>query len=254
MKKIFLTTSALFIMGLATAQAQQTQIIAHRGFWKTENSAQNSITALQKAAQEQFFGSEFDIHITKDNVLVINHDADVNGIEIETNNYNKIAKVKLKNNEPLPTLENYLKAGKALPNIKLILEIKPHKNVERENQAVAETIQLVEKLNLANQVEYISFSQNICDQVKKQNPQAVVSYLNGDLSPQQVKSKGWDGIDYHFKIYQKNPTWITDAHNLGLITNTWTVNNPEVMEEMIANKIQFISTDEPLVLKAKLQN
>ena len=29
----------------------QTQVIAHRGFWKTEHSAQNSITALNKAAE-----------------------------------------------------------------------------------------------------------------------------------------------------------------------------------------------------------
>lgn len=32
----------------ALAAQAQTQVIAHRGFWKVEGSAQNSVTALNK--------------------------------------------------------------------------------------------------------------------------------------------------------------------------------------------------------------
>lgn len=39
--------TGLCLLFVWTAQAQ-TQVIAHRGFWKTEGSAQNSITGLQK--------------------------------------------------------------------------------------------------------------------------------------------------------------------------------------------------------------
>ena len=35
------------IISVASAQAQKSQVIAHRGYWKTAGSAQNSITALQ---------------------------------------------------------------------------------------------------------------------------------------------------------------------------------------------------------------
>ncbi|RLZ07797.1 glycerophosphodiester phosphodiesterase family protein [Faecalibacter macacae] len=235
-----------------TVNGQTTQIIAHRGFWKTENNAQNSIMALQKAAKENFFGSELDIHITKDDVLVVYHDHDVNGILIETANYSAIKNTILKNGETLPTLKEYLIEGKKYPHLKLILEVKSHQDLNRENKAVSEIMKLVNELKLEQQVEYISFSQNICNEVKKQNPEALVSYLNGDLSPKEVKEKGWDGIDYNYKIFQKNPTWIKEANDLGLITNTWTVNQEEIMEEMINQKIQYISTDEPLVLKSKL--
>lgn len=235
-----------------TVNGQTTQIIAHRGFWKTENNAQNSIKALQKSAKENFFGSELDIHITKDDVLVVYHDHDVNGILIETANYSAIKNTILKNSETLPTLKEYLIEGKKYPHLKLILEVKSHQDLNRENKAVSEIMKLVNELKLEQQVEYISFSQNICNEVKKQNPEALVSYLNGDLSPKEVKEKGWDGIDYNYKIFQKNPTWIKEANDLGLITNTWTVNQEEIMEEMINQKIQYISTDEPLVLKSKL--
>lgn len=235
-----------------TVNGQTTQIIAHRGFWKTENNAQNSIKALQKSAKENFFGSELDIHITKDDVLVVYHDHDIDGILIETANYSAIKNTILKNGETLPTLKEYLIEGKKYPHLKLILEVKSHQDLNRENKAVSEIMKLVNELKLEQQVEYISFSQNICNEVKKQNPEALVSYLNGDLSPKEVKEKGWDGIDYNYKIFQKNPTWIKEANDLGLITNTWTVNQEEIMEEMINQKIQYISTDEPLVLKSKL--
>ena len=55
----------------------QTQIIAHRGFWKTEGSAQNSITALLKANEIKAYVTEVDIWLSADGVPIVNHDADV---------------------------------------------------------------------------------------------------------------------------------------------------------------------------------
>ena len=45
-KKLLLASALLFSAYNVSAQ---TQVIAHRGFWKTEGSAQNSIAALIKA-------------------------------------------------------------------------------------------------------------------------------------------------------------------------------------------------------------
>ena len=45
-KKLLFASALLFSAYNASAQ---TQVIAHRGFWKTEGSAQNSIAALLKA-------------------------------------------------------------------------------------------------------------------------------------------------------------------------------------------------------------
>ena len=35
----------------------QTKVIAHRGYWKCEGSAQNSIASLTKAAEAKVYGS-----------------------------------------------------------------------------------------------------------------------------------------------------------------------------------------------------
>ena len=54
-------TSALLLAACGYTQAQSTQVIAHRGFWKTDGSAQNSIAALVKADSINCYGSEFDV-------------------------------------------------------------------------------------------------------------------------------------------------------------------------------------------------
>ena len=73
--------------------------------------------------------------------------------------------------------------------------------------------------------------------------------MNGDLSPKDVKARNWNGIDYNYKVFQKNPTWVKEAKDLGLLVNVWTVNDPKVMQEMIDLKVDYITTDKPLILK-----
>ena len=72
--KKLLFASALSIAAYGTVQAQNTQVIAHRGFWKTDGSAQNSVAALVKADSINCYGSEFDVWLTADNKLIVDHD------------------------------------------------------------------------------------------------------------------------------------------------------------------------------------
>ena len=54
----------------------QTKVIAHRGFWKTPGSSQNSISSLLKRDSIGCYGSECCLMLldAKDNKLVVNHD------------------------------------------------------------------------------------------------------------------------------------------------------------------------------------
>lgn len=108
-----LRNSFLFILVVIGFQLHaQTQIIAHRGFWKTEGSAQNSLTALVKADSIKAYGSELDIWLSSDGVPVVNHDAHVtlNGekLIVQDTPASVLTQVKLSNGEYLPTLESYL--------------------------------------------------------------------------------------------------------------------------------------------------
>ena len=169
--------TGLCLLFVWTAQAQ-TQVIAHRGFWKTEGSAQNSITGLQKAAEAGVYGSEFDVQLTADGVVVVNHDDVVEGLVIGETRYEKLKDIKLKNGERIPLLEEYLKTGKQLPEIRLVLEIKPHKTQSQENQIAAACVRLVKKYGMEKQVEYISFSMNICEQLVSLAPDTVLRRIS----------------------------------------------------------------------------
>ena len=251
MKRIILCAFALVacILGIQA----QTQVIAHRGFWKTEGSAQNSITALEKAAEAQLYGSEFDVLMTVDGKLVVNHDNKIEEMVIPETPYKKLKKLRIKNGEKLPTLKNYLKKGKKM-DIQLILEAKPLPTKEMEDQAIANIVKMVKKMGLENQVEYISFSLNMCEQLAKLTPASEIAYLNGDIAPAELKKKGINGIDYHKGVLlNKHPEWIKEAHDLGMKVNVWTVNKESEMKQLIDMKVDFITTDQPLEVKELLK-
>lgn len=250
MKKTFILIIMLAAILSGSTAFSQTKVIAHRGYWDCEGSAQNSITALNKAHEVGAYGSEFDVSITADGIPVVNHDDSIQGFCIETSLYDQIKDLKLKNGETLPTLEDYLKQGKKNKSTQLILEIKPHKRVVNEDRAVTAILALVQQYQLEDQVEYISFSMNICKELISRAPAAQVSYLRGEVSPEDLKTLGFSGLDYHYKVFDKHPEWIQQAKDLGLTINVWTVNDPEIMKSFLLKKVDYITTDKPEELKA----
>lgn len=243
-----------FIFGFAVLthvfMNAQTQIIAHRGYWQTQpQTTENSIKSLENARNLKIYGAEFDVRMTKDGVLVINHDEHHGKMEISETFFKDLEKLKLSNGEKFPTLKNYLKQGKKDRSLQLIVEIKPGKTKELEDEMVVKTIKIIKDMKLESQSEFISFSLNICKEIKKLEPKFKVQYLNGELSPEQIKNEGLDGIDYHYSIFMKNLTWIADANALGLITNSWTVNDIEIYKKLKNQGIKFITTNIPNILK-----
>ena len=246
-KNVIITLLFLTFVFSATSQ----EIIAHRGYWKTEGSAQNSVAALMKADALDVYGSEVDVWLSSDGVPVVNHDADVlldgKKLRVQETPAAVLRKVKLANGEPLPTVEEYLTAFEKCGNTRLIIELKPHTHRKTEDELAEKVIHIVREKGLQNRVEYISFSINLVNQITKIDPQAQVYYLNGDLSPRVVKTLGAAGIDYHFNVLKKNPHWVKEAHDLGLKVNVWTVNTSDGIREMLDLKVDFITTDEPLL-------
>lgn len=97
-------------------------------------------------------------------------------------------------------------------------------------------------------MHYISFEEKVMRKVLSLHPAATASYLKGDVSPAQISANQWQGIDYHFKIYQEHPQWISQARELGLLTNAWTVNDADTAGFLMEANIDFITTDEPELL------
>lgn len=233
-------------------------IIAHRGAWKEFNLPQNSIASLQKAIELKCYGTEFDVHLTKDAKMVVHHDYDFYGLDIETHTYDELNTRKHPNGESLPTIEEYLKVGLIQTETKLIFEIKTSEISLARTFLMIDLIKdyLAEK-PLETQIEFILFSLDASLYIKKQLPTYKVSYLEGDKTPNEIKALGLDGIDYNYKIFQQNKSYLKQVKQFGLISNSWTVNKKDVFTNLLNDGIDVITTDYPsqfleIYLKSKL--
>lgn len=251
--KSLLSAIFLFMLPYGILQAQQTQVIAHRGFWKTPGSAQNSIAALVKADSIRCYGSEFDVWLTSDNQLVVNHDNTFRGITIQDATAATCTAIRLDNGEPLPTLQQYLEKSQHLMT-QLILELKSHRTPEQETRAVEHIVAMVKEFSLEERVEYISFSPHATQEFIRLAPKGTpVYYLNGDRSPQELKDWGCAGPDYHISVFYKHPEWIDECHRLGMKVNAWTIDKAEDMRWLIEHKVDFITTNRPALLQQILR-
>lgn len=233
--------------------AQSSKVIAHRGFWNIDGTPQNSIKALENADSIHCYGSEFDVWLTADKKLMVNHDNDYNGLPMEYSNSDKLLAKNLSNGESLPTLSAYLDNGKEL-NTRLILELKPHKSEAHETEAVENIIKMVREKGLENRIEYITFSLHAMKKIISMAPTGtLVYYLNGELTPQELKDLGATGADYHINVYREHPEWIDELHALGMKVNVWTVNSATDMQWCIDKGIDFITTNNPVELQKMLQ-
>lgn len=245
MKKVLLMSAVLLMNIPLAAKDRASQIIAHRGYWKVEGSAQNSISSLQNCYKIGVYGSEFDVHITRDDSVVVFHDDDVEGIKIENVKYADLQGKRLANGEKIPTLYEYLLAARKLGKMKLILEIKEHVLKSDEDRCMDATLRLVREAGLESRVEYISFSRHACDYLVEHLPHAKVSYLKGDMTPQQAKQAGYTGIDYQDRVYDAHPSWANEAKKLGLVTNVWTVDRLDEIKKYLHLDIDYVTTNEP---------
>lgn len=242
MKKLIVMAAACL---MTLAAAAQTKIVAHRGYWDCAGSAQNSITSLKLADKIGCYGSEFDVHLTKDGVIVVHHDQNVGKIDIQTSTYKALKKERLRNGEKIPTLEQYLDAGKDL-SCKLVLEIKRQMVQSHEDSLVRQCVDLVKSKGLTDRIVWISFSGKACELLHQLLPDAHIQYLLGDWDPKTIKAKGLSGIDYEQKVLALHPEWIKECHDLGLVVNVWTVNDLNTINQFIKTGVDFITTNAPV--------
>ena len=234
-------------------QKGKTAVVAHRGFWNCEAAgfAENSIASLKAAQDNGFWGSEFDVHITTDDVILVFHNDEIDGARIDTCEAAVFAEQRLANGEKIPTLDEYLTQGEKSDKTVLVLELKPEITIEREDALVDLSIEALRAHNLLDpkRVIFISFSKYICDRIAAEYPEFINQYLEGDFSPEELAEYGINGFDYYEKTVLKDSTIVERAHALGMSTNAWTVNKPEEMQKFIDLGIDAITTNEPLVLR-----
>ena len=247
MKRLFLLLLAGCLMTACSEKPAEPQVVAHRGYWKTEGSAQNSIASILNAGRIGAYGSEFDVNLTCDGALVVNHDFTYHGLKIYENTLADLRcdTLRLSNGEIIPTLDEYLEASKQYPEMKLVFELKSEGDPEYEAVALPACVEAITRLGVADRVEFISFSLSACKEFARLMPKNIVEYLGGEIAPAELHKMGITGIDYEYNVFYEHPEWIGEAHKLGMVVNTWTVNKEEDMRKLLELGVDQITTNEP---------
>lgn len=234
-------------------------IVAHRGFWNCAagGGARNSIAALKAAQDYGFWGSEFDVNMTTDEVLVVAHGPKIQEIDIQSNPYSVISALRLENDEPVPTLKDYLEQAVKHPETVLVLEMKKHATDAIENRAVELTVEMLKEYGLFDpaHVCFISFSMNACKKFAKTCPGFTVQYLGSDKLIDSIVADGIRGVDSQFmKIITPGAgdLYMKKARERDMSVNTWTVDNEVEIKGVIKKKVDQITTNEPLKVRAIL--
>ncbi len=240
----------------ASCASQKIAVTAHRGFWNCEEAgyAENSIKALEAAQKAGLWGSEFDVHLTSDLVLLVHHDPNIDGVTIQDHNYADFKDARLKNGEKIPTLDEYLTQGEKSKKTVLVFELKKQIDKHHEDYMVDQSVKALKEHGLYDpkRVIFISFSMNMCERLAALCPGFTVQYLSGDLSPEELEAKGINGLDYHYKVLRENPEWVKDAKKRKMSVNSWTANKEKDIQDMIDLGVDCITTNEPLLVREKL--
>lgn len=238
------------------AAAPRTAIVAHRGYWNCAEAgyARNSVAALRQAGEAGFEGTEFDVNMTADSVLLVFHDNSIDGKRIEHNPYATFADVRLANGEAVPVLDSFLLAAADYPATQLVFEMKPHSTPEKEDVAIRLAVQALERYGLMKpeRVMFISFSLHVCEQFARLAPGFTVQYLGSDIRPAVLKGKGISGIDSHQDVFLTDSTWLSEARDAGMSANVWTVNGDSLMQVFFDMGVDQLTTDRPDVARALL--
>ncbi|MFW9949394.1 MAG: glycerophosphodiester phosphodiesterase, partial [Candidatus Thorarchaeota archaeon] len=229
--------------------------ISHKG--AGEYAPENTVKAIRKAIDFEADFVEFDIHITKDNKIVLIHDANtykttgVHGI-IKNMTLQEIQKLDAGDGEKIPTLDEVILVTKN--KINLQIEIKAE-------HLINSLVKLLHQENLIESSIISSFSITELIKLKKKEPKLKIGYLlpEGMKSKEFVKrnilkaaKNHFYAIHPHFSIINKEI--IDYSKNNKLMVNVWTVNDESNINKMINLGVNGIITDEITLLKNCLKN
>ncbi|MDR0754519.1 MAG: hypothetical protein LBF04_03940 [Prevotellaceae bacterium] len=251
MKKIKLTvmlmlTTSIFV---SAQRLGDNRVVAHRGAWKADKLPENSVASFKRAIELGCGGSEFDVYLTADSVLVLNHDADFQGLPVEKSTLAQLQQKKLSNGETVALLDDIMKILISQETAIAFLEIKPSA-VSKEHgfAAVDKILETVDRYKAEDWIFYISFDYSYLQRIKEKKPNARVAFLSETQNTGDIVFDRKTGMDFNYKVFKSNEDMINAARIKGININVWTVNDPNDMKYFLEHGADYITTDEPILL------
>ena len=253
-----LQITALFLFFVLNMNAQHF-FIAHRGdsFVAPENTVASAKSAWQAGAD----AVEIDIHLSKDNRIMVIHDNDTKRTCSGKKNL-EIAKT------PSVILRD-LDAGiwkgpefkgEKIPFLTEIIETVPKGKtlvveIKCGSEVIAPLVRVMEKTPKRNQVVFISFGWDTILETKKTFPGNKCYWLSGSKNGlakkiNEAAENGLDGVNMQYALIDEEIVKTAKENNLEVLA--WTVDNPDEAKRLSSLGVTKITTNRPAWLKEEM--
>ena len=224
------------------------ETIAHRGY--VAKGVENSIEALEGAAEVGVDYVEFDIILTKDNKFVVMHDFNLKRLaginkRVQDMNFDEIVGLQIKQGDytsKIPSLEEFVTKAKEL-NMKLVIELKPHG--EEPSNYIDILINEVERLKLEN-YKFMSLNPKVMEELEKKAPNLETGYV----IPLQFGDFHQSNVDFFvIEDFSYRDRLVEQAKRQNKKVFVWTINDSALITKYLQSPADGIITDEPELVK-----
>ena len=222
--------------------------IAHRGY--VAKGVENSIEALEGAAEVGADYVEFDIILTKDNKFVVMHDYNLKRLaglnkRVQDMNFDEVVGLTINQGDytsKIPSLEKFVTKAKEL-NMNLVIELKPH-GAEPSNY-IDILIDEVKRLKLEN-YKFMSLDSKVINELEEKAPDLETGYVIplqfGNFSNTKVDFFVIEDFSYRDRLVEQ-------ARKENKQVFVWTINDSALITRYLQSPADGIITDEPELVK-----
>ena len=224
------------------------ETIAHRGY--VAKGVENSIEALEGAAEIGADYVEFDIILTKDNKFVVMHDYNLKRLagvnkRVQDMNFDEVVGLTIKQGDytsKIPSLEEFINKAKEL-NMKLVIELKPH-GAEPSNY-IDILIGEIKRLKLEN-YKFMSLNSKVMEELETKVPNLETGYV----IPLQFGNFHHSNVDFFvIEDFSYRDRLVEQARKENKQVFVWTINDPALITKYLQSPADGIITDEPELVK-----
>lgn len=255
MKPIFFLIFLFFVFQVSSQQT----FIAHRG--ASYLAPENTVSAAKLAWELDADAVEVDIHLSKDNRVMVIHDKDTKKTCSEKKNLviKKTPSILLRDLDA-GSWKGEEFEGEKIPFLKEIIETVPAgKTLVVEIKCGSEILpavkRCIEKSGKQNQIVFISFGWQTILDTKKEFPENKCYWLSSVKSGlknkmEQASKLGLEGVNLRHSIVDEEI--VERASSLNLEVLTWTVDDPEEAKRLTELGVTGITTNRPKWLKEEM--
>ena len=224
------------------------ETIAHRGY--VYKGVENSIEALEGAAEVGANYVELDILLTKDNKFVVMHDYNLKRLaginkQVKDMNYDEVVGLPIKQGDytsKIPSLEEFVNKAKAL-NMKLVIELKPHGG--EPSNYIDILIEEIKRLKLEN-YKFMSLNSKVMEELETKAPNLETGYV----IPLQFGNFDQTNVDFFvIEDFSYRDRLVEQARKQNKKVFVWTINDPALITKYLQSSADGIITDEPELVK-----